>query len=113
MSRFSSRQLMRVQYSDILDGVDPFADENSNTFYLDYMRHVAAFILSCKDFSRGSSMQSAYLELYLSGFTQAAIARQYGVSRSTVCRGLKRALSRFRPYFKLADFAYSYLRKEE
>lgn len=44
--------------------------------------------------------QKRYLSMYLDGAEQAEIARVFGVSRSTVCRTLRRSFDRLRRFLR-------------
>lgn len=44
--------------------------------------------------------QRLYLSMYLDGMTQADIAETLGVSRSTVCRTLRRTFDRLRRFLR-------------
>ena len=44
--------------------------------------------------------QKRYLSMYLDGVKQVEIARVFGVSRSTVCRTLRRSFDRLRRFLR-------------
>lgn len=44
--------------------------------------------------------QKRYLSMYLDGVEQVEIARVFGVSRSTVCRTLRRSFDRLRRFLR-------------
>lgn len=51
-------------------------------------------------FSELTETQKRYLSMYLDGVEQVEIARVFGVSRSTVCRTLRRSFDRLRRFLR-------------